>query len=508
MHSLWLAGIALTLLGGCALGPDFTTPEAPELKDWTSTDPVINRNDIGARNWWTTFHDPVLNDLIEKAYQQNPSLQIAGLRILESRAQLGIAKGNIYPQQQQAGGSATRNRISENAQGFIPGIGMSSAFSNYQIGFDVAWELDFWGRFRRDIESSGARFNASIADYDAALVILTADVARVYVDIRTMEARLKLARENIKLQKESLRIAQVRFDNGATTELDVQQARTNLAETNALVPMLYKQLRQSINALSLLLGESPGNLDLPTSNGVPEVPVQVIAGVPADLLRRRPDVRRAEFQAASQSAQIGVAEADMYPHFSLLGSIGLQSSTGTLVAGNPFNATGSSLAYSVGPSFSWKILNYGRIKNNIRVQDARYQQALMHYRDTVLHAYREVEDGIIAFSQTQKEATFRKKGALAARRSAELANVQYREGSVDFQRVVSSEREMVAQQDKWTRTQGEVALHLISIYKALGGGWALREGKPVISQENRADMAARTDWGEMLDHATTGNQKP
>jgi len=507
MRLLLLGGVMAALLGGCALvGPDFHKPEAPKLKDWTSADPVISRDRIDVRNWWTVFNDPVLNDLIEQAYQQNPTLQMAGLRIFEARARLGITEGSIFPQTQQATGSASKNRISKTGRGFIPGIGMGNTFSNYQLGFDVGWELDFWGRFRRGIESAEASLNASVADYDAALVTLTAEVARAYVNIRTLQARLALARDNIALQEKSLNIARIRFKHGATTELDVQQARANLAETRALVPVLYGTLRQAMNALSLLLGQVPGELKLP-DGGIPVPPQEVIAGIPADLLRRRPDVRRAEFLAASQNAQIGVAESDLYPHFSLLGSIGLQSSTGALTTGNLVNATADSLTYGIGPSFSWKILNYGRVRNNIRVQDARYQQTLVNYHDTVLRAYREVEDNMIAFSQSQKERVFREHGAQAARRSAELANIQYREGSTDFQRVISSEREMVTQQDKKTRTQGDVALHLISIYKALGGGWALREGKSPISQKNRDAMAARTNWGDMLAPLSTDGEK-
>jgi len=504
VRSLLLAGMMATLLGACALGPDFARPDAAQMKAWSSADSVISQKAVEVRKWWTLFNDPVLNELVEKAYQQNLSLQIAGLRVLEARAALGITEGSIFPQTQQAVGAAKNIRASKNSPNFRPLLA-DNQFSDYQLGFDAAWELDFWGRFRRGIESAEAGLNASIADYDDALVILTAEVARTYVNIRTLEARLELARENIALQKKSLHIAQVRFDNGATTELDVQQAETNLANTQALVPDLYQALRQSMNGLSILLGMPPGELDLSQSIGIPDAPSEVATGVPADLLRRRPDVRRAEYQAASQSAQIGVAESDLYPHFTLLGSIGVETSdTGKSSIGNLFDS--ASLTYGVGPAFSWKILNYGRIRNNIRVQDARYQQTLVNYQDTVLRAYREVEDSMVAFSQARKATAYREHGAQAARRAAELANIQYREGSVDFQRVVSSEAALVSQQDQWTRARGDVAINLIGLYKALGGGWALREGKPVVSQENRDAMAARTNWGDMLVPVTTDKQ--
>ncbi|MBL4679333.1 MAG: TolC family protein, partial [Pseudomonadales bacterium] len=333
---------------------------------------------------------------------------------------------------------------------------------------------------------------------------LTAEVARTYVTIRTLEERLALARANIDLQQESLRVARVRFDNGATTELDVQQALSNLADTQALVPVLLKSLRQTNNGLSVLLGMPPSDLSqmLGEPGTIPIAPAQVAAGVPADLLRRRPDVQAAELRAASRSALVGVAEVDLYPSFSLLGSIGYQSSdTGSSSGGDLLDS--DSLFFSAGPSFRWNILNYGRVKNNVRVQDARLQQALVNYHNTVLTAYREVEDALVAFLQSQRESGFRATSAQAAKRSTEIANIQYREGSVDFQRVIDSERFLVAQQDQWTRTRGDIALSLIAVYKALGGGWKIREGHGFVSEENRSEMEERTNWGDLLNSATT-----
>jgi NodT family efflux transporter outer membrane factor (OMF) lipoprotein len=488
----------VVMLNGCtSLGPDFVKPETPTVDDWSGDNPAISRDAPELQDWWTIFNDPILNELVETAYQQNPSLQIAGLRIVEARAQLGIAVGNKYPQVQQVGGSASTIRTSENSPNFSPGV--DNEFSNYELGFDAAWEVDFWGRFRRGIEAADASLSASVADYDDALVSLTAEVARVYVIIRTLETQLALARDNVELQKKSLHIAQIRYDNGATTELDVQQGKTNLTSTQATVPGLNRSLRQTMNGLSILLGKPPGELELqsPGVTDIPAAPAQIAAGIPADLLRRRPDVRQAEYQAASQSALIGVAKADLYPSFSLFGSIGIQSSdTGKSDAGDLFDS--DSLTYSAGPVFSWNIFNYGRIRNNVRVQDARYQQALVNYQDTVLRAYQETEDAMIAFTQAQKETGFRAQSAQAALRATELASIQYREGAVDFQRVIDSERSLVAQQEQWTRARGDIALNLIAVYKALGGGWSLREGKAFVSEENRDAMAERTNWGQHL----------
>jgi outer membrane protein TolC len=257
-----------------------------------------------------------------------------------------------------------------------------------------------------------------------------------------------------------------------------------------------------MNSLSILLGKPPGDLDLGSgdSAGIPVAPARIAAGIPTDLLRRRPDVRRAEFLAASQSALIGVAEGDLYPKFSLFGSIGLQSSdTGGSDAGDLFDS--DSLVYSAGPTFSWNIFNYGRIRNNVRVQDARYQQTLVNYQETVLRAYQETEDAMIAFAQAQLETGFREQSATAASRASEIANIQYREGAVDFQRVIDSERSLVSQQELWTDSRGDIALGLISLYKALGGGWSWREGQSYLSDENRDAMTERTNWGDLLEPA-------
>ncbi len=255
-----------------------------------------------------------------------------------------------------------------------------------------------------------------------------------------------------------------------------------------------------MNGLSILLGMPPANLTgmLGETGSIPVAPSQLAVGIPAELLRRRPDVRSAEMLASSRSALIGVAETDLYPRFGLLGSIGYQTSdTGDSSAGDLFDS--DSLGYSVGPSFTWNILNYGRIKNNVRVEDARYQQTLVNYQDTVLKAYQEVEDAMIGFIKSQEETVFRASAATASKRSTEIANIQYREGAVDFQRVIDTERALVLNQDRWTSSRGEIVLNLVAMYKALGGGWEIREGHDFISEQNRSEMEERTDWGDLLD---------
>lgn len=281
-----LPGVLLVILAGCAaVGPEFETPESPVVEEWLTADPVFSRDEANLREWWKSFNDPVLNNLINVALDENLGLQIAGIRILQSRAQLGIATGAQYPQQQSVGGSAAATQISENSPNFFEFA--DNNYNNFLLGFDATWEIDFWGRYRRGIESAQARLDVSVADYQDALVALTAEVARLYINIRTLGVRLQLALNNVLLQRESLRVAEVRFNNGATTELDVQQAKSNLADTQALVPSLERSLRIGKNALSVLLGMLPGQVDTLLGEGEVEMPevedtlVYRLAGRPA-----------------------------------------------------------------------------------------------------------------------------------------------------------------------------------------------------------------------------------
>jgi NodT family efflux transporter outer membrane factor (OMF) lipoprotein len=496
--------LAVGVLGvGCTtLGPNFQKPEAPVAEEWIEEgDPEVSTKTADYSQWWTAFDDAVLDKLIETARRQNLPLQIAGLRILEARAELGIAVGNLYPQQQQANGLASANQLSENAPN---SAAADRFFYNYEAGFDAAWEIDFWGQFRRGIESADASLIAEVANYDDVLVTLTSEVARTYVITRTFEERIAIARDNVKIQDRSLQIADVRFRNGATTELDVTQATTLLKNTESTIPTLETGLRQAQNALSTLLGMPPGSVrELLGERGkIPTAAAEVAVGVPAELLRRRPDIRRAELNAAAQSALIGVAEADLYPSFSLFGSIGLQASSkgGTAANDSKFNDlfSGDSLTYGVGPSFSWNILNYGRIKNNVRVQDARLQQLLVNYQNTVLSAAQEVEDSLVAFLNSQKRAEFLGQSVKASQRSVDLSLIQYREGATDYQRVLDSQQSLALDQDNWTVARGDIVLNLVATYKALGGGWELRKGEEFVPASTVEEMRQRTDWGKLL----------
>ena len=306
------------------------------------------------------FNDPVLNNLVQVAYSQNLSLREAGVRVLEARAQRGVAAGNLFPQSQNINGSYARNMVSTRAAN-VPALPFfNRTFDNWAFSGDLLWEVDFWGRFRRAVEAADANLDASVENYDDVLVILLADVAATYTNIRTLQQRLEYARQNVEIQQGSLGIADTQFRNGAVTGVDVEQARLSLTTTQATVPSLEAALRQQNNLLCILLGEPPRDM-LPElgAGGIPMAPAEVALGIPCELLRRRPDVRRAERQVATQSAQIGVAVSDLYPHFTLRGSLGYQSqSLSRLFV--PSASTGL-----ISPGFSWDVLNYGRIKNNI-----------------------------------------------------------------------------------------------------------------------------------------------
>jgi NodT family efflux transporter outer membrane factor (OMF) lipoprotein len=498
--------MVLIFMAGCAVGPDYIRPQAPDMTEWIEKeDPKIKSEPADLAAWWKQFNDPVLDTLIETAYRQNLTLRIAGIRILEARAELGIAVGNRYPQLQQLRGDYTGYGLSENTANTTAGI--DTGYTAANIGFDAGWELDFWGRFRRAVESGIWNLDASIAGYDDLMVTLTAEVARTYVVIRTLEARLAIAWENVKLQERSLQIARVRFEGGDVTELDVAQARALLGDTQASIPRFESQLRQAKNGLAVLLGLLPRDVEpmLGEPGLIPAAPSDVAVGIPAELLRRRPDIRLAEARMAAQSSLIGVAKADLYPRFTLLGSIGLSASNAAITAaGFPGGSSLSdlwdsdSLQYYGGIGFAWDILNYGRIKNRIRVQDARFQQLVENYKETVLKAAQETEDGLSAFLRSREEVVFLGESATAATRSVELSTIQYGEGLTDYQRVLDTQRFQTQAQDLLTATQGSVLLNLIAAYKALGGGWENRVGEDFVPAELKKEMEERTDWGHLL----------
>lgn len=496
-----LATLAIALCGctsfkeyvqnGFKVGPNYGTPSAPVASAWMdASDKRIRTDCEDLSKWWTVFNDPGLDTLICCAYQQNLTLREAGCRVLQARAQLAIATGEIFPQNQNMTGDYSRNVLSKRTAN---GLNITAPFyDQWDYGFNLNWELDFWGRFRRAIESNSASLDASVEDYDDTLVTLLGDVATNYVWMRTVEQLIEYTNTNVRLQRETLTITEARFKGGTTSELDVYQARSNLEQTEAQVPELEINLRQYVNQLCILLGLPPEALQAKLGPApIPTTPTEVAVGIPADLLRRRPDVRHAERLAAAQCAQIGVAESDFYPAVSITGTIGYSARNFPELFQSP------ALNGSVGPSFQWNLLNYGRIRNNVRLQDAKFQELVASYQQTVLNADKEVENGLVMFLRAQRRKQFQAASVDDAEKAVKIVLAQYKAGAIDFTRVTQLELALVQQQDVLTDARGEIARGLIQVYKALGGGWQIRltDNKPTTLPESpeRKELSPDTE---------------
>ncbi|UTF59927.1 efflux transporter outer membrane subunit [Gilvimarinus sp. DA14] len=481
--------VCLAAVGCAPLGPDFQEPQVQWLADWQPELYGEIQSDAPATDlsqWWQRFNDPVINQLMSEARAQSPSLKIAGLRILESRALLGVATGAQYPQVQQI-----------TAQGAYVGKKRGgrdySDFTTSEAAFNIGWEMDFWGRFRRGVESADAAYFASLTSYRDAQVLLTSQVASLYYGIKTTLQRIEIAQNNLKLQQRSYDITEQLYEQGQDSELDLQQAKSQYLSTKATIPGLRLALQQQRNALSALLNRGPG--DLPELDNIdsrlPQVDAQTVAGIPAQLIVRRPDVRTAAWQAAAQSAQVGLAEADLYPSLSLFGTVGW--------SGNDIDIVDDVLSFAAGPSLSWNIFNYGRIKNNVRVQDARLQQALEAYQASVLNAAREIDDAANRVAQTQASQQILDEALTAAERSLAIATRRYKEGYSDFQRVLDAQASTFRQSDRAVTNRGDHIAAVIGLYQALGGGWQEASIDTIVPAATRETLEERTDWGDLLE---------
>src|SRR5215471_14458542 len=490
---------AALALSGCKVGPDFHRPASPVAEQWIGEPPGTAAEPVDTANWWTLFHDATLDRLIDTAFHNNLSLQVAAARILQAQAQLNVAVGELFPQQQALAGQVQHEHQSQAAL-LLPGL--NPDLDTSQLGVSATWELDFWGKYRRGIESDRAAMLASVAAYDNGLVSLTAGVASTYLNIRVLQQRIEVLQENLKTEQEGLRIASAQFEAGATSQLDVEQAQTQLAQTQSQLPGLQNSLRADEDSLAVLLGVTPDRIEqmLGTANAIPVSPSEAATGMPKDLLRRRPDVRQAELTAAAQSAGIGVAKANLFPAFSLTGSFGF---VGTSLCGgsasNLFNWDNRASAY--GASLVWPIFNYGRIVNSIRVQDAVFQQAVLNYQNTVLQAQQEVEDARAAFAAAQATLAALIDAADSAHRTTQLAIVRYKEGAADYTTVLTSLQLELQIEDGLASARGAVPLALVSVYRALGGGWQVREGQQLLPASTRKEMHRRTYWGHLPDSA-------
>lgn len=449
---------------GFKVGPNYCKPPAPVAVEWIQArDADVQQRHI--KDWWTVFQDETLNSLVRTSYEQNLNLRVLGTRVLQARAQRGISVGNLFAQTQQFQGNYLNGTVNAHP-----------AWINLTT-FNPNWEIDVWGRIRRGIETANANLDASVENYDDALVTLLADVASNYAQYRIAQQRIKIARANVKIQEEILTLVEQQEKVGIqkVTKLDVNQARTVLEQTRATIPALEITLGQANDTLCTLLGVPPYDLERELGSGpelgespVPNTPRWVAAGIPADLLRRRPDVRSAERQAAAQSAQIGVAEADFLPTLAIGGIIGYD-------AIHAFGLPASSgFLGLVNPNFTWKILQYGRILNNVRYQKARLQELIATYQNRVLTAGREVQIPLRGFLRSREQAEDLARSVDAARAALDIGRQQYRVGTIPFNTVFNLETTQVQQQDQLVVAQGNIALNLINVYRALGGGWEIR----------------------------------
>lgn len=469
-NSLLASG--LVLLAGCTVGPDYSKPEIQASSGFenasaaasgsfasvTSTDPA------DLREWWKSLGDPMLDSLIERGMAQSPDVRLALARLREARAQRGVSESRAYPVLDAVGGYS-RSRGSENA--FGPGGAPGRVSNLFTAGLDAGWEIDVFGGVRRGIEAADADLEASEWSRRDVLVTLTSEIARNYVEYRGFQKRMEVLEEAVRVQAETQQVAKVRLDAGIAPELDYAQATALLESRRSLVPVVAIQMQQSLHRLGVLLGGMPTSLreELAAKGAIPSTPPRVPVGLPTDLLQRRPDIRRAERELASATARIGVTTADLYPKFTLTGTLGMQA--------DAFNTWGSltSHYWSIGPGVRWNAFDAGRIRNNIEAADARAQQSLAMYDKTILSAFEEVENRLVAFTQEQSRWNSLRDAVAANQRAVDLATDLNRAGIRDFLNVLDSQRALYDTQDQLVQSEVSVTTGLIALYKSLGGGW-------------------------------------
>ncbi len=497
---LWLVLVWLVVLSGCTaprdyvrngfkVGPNYGAPVAVVAEQWIDqVDDLVGQDPDDLSRWWAVFEDPLLDELIAEGQIHNLSLREAGFRILQARAQLGIARGNLFPQSQDSSGAFQRrgtpagpdSPIEVDFEGDVTPLILRSQnnfFGNWSYGFNLAWELDFWGRYRRAVLAAEHTLEASSAGYDEVMVTLLADIASTYVQIRTLETRLEFIGQNIAEQQKIATIMRQLHELGdprperrfeQPRRYHVDQIESILAQTQAAVPQLEAELREAYNRLCVLLGEPPTDLQQRIRPGnIPIAATELVMGIPADLLRRRPDIRRAEQQVAAQAEQIGIAETELYPSFVIAGNLGYSAPEfQDLFTNRAFNA-------GVGPSFQWNLLNYGRIRNNIALQDARFQELLVQYQQKVLLANAEVENGLVRFLKAQERAAALDRSVAHMQRAVEGIEAARELRGADANQIAIITQTKVQQQDLQAQAHGAIAQGLIQVYRALGGGWEI-----------------------------------
>ncbi len=474
-----IMGFIFFVISGCAaVGPDYK-PISPDVPPIWHTDlhyglssSISQNNHTTLSRWWVLLKDPILKNLEQEAVKNNPDIKQAIEKLREVRALRGISYSGLFPSLNSSA-SAVRTRSSKNA-----GYGNINDF--YQAGLDADWELDLFGGVRRSIEAADADIAAKHYSLDNVLVSLTAEVGLNYVNIRTLQARLTTAKNNLTLQQYTYELNKSRYRAGLIDELAVQQSRYNMEQTRSQIPQLKNELSTSMNHIAVLLGKKPGSLEkkLSVIKPVPAVPITVAVGIPAEAMRQRPDIRQAEKELAAATARIGVATADLYPKLTLKGSIGLESIT---MADLPKWA---SRTFSTGPSISWNIFDANAVHRNIDVQTSRQKQALIHYHIIVLKALEEVENALNSFVKEQDRHKALVSAAKAAGSAVLIAKDRFAAGLIDFSSVIDAQRSLFVFQDELDQSTGAVTTDLIRLYKALGGGW-VSEYKTKKSNKNK-----------------------
>ena len=502
----WLLSTTLAstcLLAGCFMvGPDFSRPSVKAGDQYTATAKTQFTESLGENSnkildpveWWQSFNDPTLNALLKQAAAQNLTLQQAAIRIYQLQAQLGVTDATILPTVALSGSySNTRN---SNLQEITNSPG-NLVFNNAVV--QLNWELDFWGKARRGIESSLSSYMSGVAAFYSADVSLSADVANTYINIRNNEELIAVAKTNLALQKESLRIAGARFKYGATSMLDLSQAQAQYEQTKAQIPALIASLKKTQHAMSILLGEPPDYYEKTYGNtkGSLKPPTELGVGMPRDLLRRRPDVLQAEFAAAAQSSLIGVNKAQLFPTFTLGGNFGYANSNfGGGSTGSLFSWANNSTGISAG--LSLPLFYRGAIVDQVRVQDAVFQQSILAYQNLVLNAQKEVEDSLVAISTSKSAVEDYTRGVIAAKSAADMALERYKAGQNDYNTVIVAQQSLLSMQSSLVQTKSNELIGYVGAFKALGGGWTADMTPPKLPANTVAEMTERTDWGNVL----------
>lgn len=480
MKRIRCAGLALLLaVSGCAVGPNYHRPDTKVPEKWSA--PANEGNTACLTQWWTTLKDPALDSLIQRAADANLDIQIAEARVREARAARGWTLADFLPVANATAKyshAQIRKPASSGNTGGVVGTLIGAVFVGnktnikrqvdlFQTGFDASWEIDVFGGKRRAAEAAKADLEAAQSGRDDVMVSLLAEVARDYLELRGAQGRLDIAQSNLHGQEDTLQLTRARYEAGLVSELDVKRAEAQLETTQSQLPNLHTAMWRSIHHLSILLGQEPNALaeELSKPADLPIAPPEIPAGLPSELLQRRPDIRVAERQLAAATAHIGEATADWFPKFSLTGTFGAES--GRFDTLN----LGKNRVWSYGPSVDWAILNAPRIWSNVKLQNARQEQALHQYQKIVLTALEETENSLMAYTNEQQRYASLTKAADANRRAVSMANELYTKGLVDFLNVLDGQRSLYEAEDQLMQSRTTVLTNLVALYKVLGGGW-------------------------------------